>query len=1015
MRNRRYVHLVRSCTNTHRGVRSPSSYAAAWMNTLFVFLLVGVGFVIPSAVIAQTNSETPKTSPQTIDILPSYEGQKVTTIEIAGQPDLPTSQFTPSLSQHVGEPFSMEKLKATIANLKRSGKFKTIQLQVSPESNGVRVLMVLEPAYYFGIYRFPGAARFAYSRLIQVTNYPPEEAYNADDIRQSTSKLIAFFRQEGYFRATVEPETRIDVTHKLVDVAFHVTLNRRSKFGRIDIAGTTPQQTAKLCHNLQTLWARLRGAAIRPGKNYRRKTLTNASQYLQTKLARQDYLNAHVKLSGAEYIADTNRADIHFDIDTGRVIHVKIEGAHLWSWTRKALLPVYQGIGVDDEVVQEGNRYLISYFQSKGYFDAQVKSHLQKSSGSDTIVYRIVKGSKHKVEAVKLAGNRPGSTQRLMRFVTLKKAHFLSRGKYSESLVRSSTRNLTNAYKAEGFSEVKVTPAVVNNGGNIRVTFRIQAGARDVVNSLHIEGAKTLAEAQFAPNGLRLGPGKPYSQKLVQTDRNNILARYLELGYLTATFRETAKSVSKSEPHHVDVTYHISEGPQVFTTDILTLGRQHTQQRLIDRDIASIQPNQPLTETNLLTSESSLYNNTGVFDWAEVDPRRRITTQTKEDVLVKVHEAKRNQITYGFGFEMVNRGGNIPSGTVAIPNLPPVGLPANFTTSEKTYYGPRGTFEYTRNNMRGKGESLSLTAFAGRLDQRGGAYYIDPNFLWSKWTSTLALTVEHDGENPIFSSQQEIASYQIQRPLDNAKKNIFFLRYSFSKTDLTNIEIPELVPSEDQHIRLSTVSASFTHDTRDNPIDAHKGLLQSDEIDFNSTKLGSNVDFAKLTMQTAYFKKIMHNIIWANSIRIGLAQSFSGSFVPLSEAFFSGGGSTLRGFPLDSAGPQRPVQVCNTGSSTDCTYIQVPRGGNELLILNSEFRIPLPIKKNLGVAVFYDGGNVFPIVGFHDFASLYSNNVGAGLRYATPVGPIRIDLGRNLNPVPGIAATQYFISIGQAF
>lgn len=87
-----------------------------------------------------------------------------------------------------------------------------------------------------------------------------------------------------------------------------------------------------------------------------------------------------------------------------------------------------------------------------------------------------------------------------------------------------------------------------------------------------------------------------------------------------------------------------------------------------------------------------------------------------------------------------------------------------------------------------------------------------------------------------------------------------------------------------------------------------------------------------------------------------------------------------------------------------------------MLIINSEARIPLNgIKQNLGLAVFYDGGNVFPNVGFHDFTSLYSNNVGLGLRYATPVGPVRIDLGHNLNPVPGIKSTQYFVSIGQAF
>jgi translocation and assembly module TamA len=186
-------------------------------------------------------------------------------------------------------------------------------------------------------------------------------------------------------------------------------------------------------------------------------------------------------------------------------------------------------------------------------------------------------------------------------------------------------------------------------------------------------------------------------------------------------------------------------------------------------------------------------------------------------------------------------------------------------------------------------------------------------------------------------------------------------------------------------------------------------------MDFNTTKLGSSVDFAKLNGQAAFYKEGFHKIVIANSIRIGLAQPFASSFVPLSEEFFTGGGNSLRGFPLDGAGPQRPVQVCSTGSSTDCTEITVPSGGNELLLLNSEARIPLDFKKGLGLVVFYDGGNVFPSVGFHDFTSLYSNNVGLGLRYATPVGPIRVDLGQNLNPISGIKATNYFISIGQAF
>jgi outer membrane protein assembly factor BamA len=345
-----------------------------------------------------------------------------------------------------------------------------------------------------------------------------------------------------------------------------------------------------------------------------------------------------------------------------------------------------------------------------------------------------------------------------------------------------------------------------------------------------------------------------------------------------------------------------------------------------------------------------------------------------------------------------------------------VGLPANYSTSQTTFYGPRGTAQYTRNNVGGKGDSLSFTGFAGRLDQRGAAYYIVPDFLWSSWKATASASAERNEENPVFSAQEELASYQLQRSIDHAKNDTLFLRYSFSQTDLTRIEIPGLVPTADQHVRLSGLGANITRDTRDNAMDEHRGVLQSIELDFNSTKLGSSVDFAKLTTQAAYYKQGFHNIVWANSLRIGLAQPFNNSRVPLSEEFFSGGGNSLRGFPLDGAGPQRAVELSINGcSSPNCPQILVPSGGSELLIINSEARIPLPFKKGLSVVPFYDGGNVFPIPGFHDFASLYSNNVGLGLRYLTPVGPIRFDLGRNLNPVQGIKATQYFVSIGQAF
>lgn len=986
----------------------------------FALSLMTIATAVPSGAQApDQNTASAKSMPLTTaaaeKMFASYEGQNVESIGIAGRPDLKTSDFEPQFTQKAGEPFSKAKVDATAKAIQASGHFKAVRIQVKPASTGVRVRLILEPAIYIGIYEFPGAGHFAYSRLIQVTNYPVQTAYDAAEVERARKSLLRFFQQQGYFQATITTQTQVDAPHAVANVIFTTHLGKHAKFGRVEIAGVPPAEQQELREEIHGVIARIRLSAVRPGKAYHRSTLTHATNYMQGKLIKQNLLSAQVKLSGAHYNAETNRADIHFDINPGPKIKVDVTGAHLWSWDRKKLLPMYQGVGVDQETVQEGRRALASYFQKKGYFDVKVDAQLKTGPNGDQVLYEIAKNKKHSVEDINVTGNHDIKSDTLLSHVAVQKEHFLSHGQFSEQLVHTSVKNLKAVYQSEGFSGAQVVPAVKRKGGNIYVTFAVTEGTRDVVNSLTILGANTFPPSQYAPHGLRVVKGQPYSAARVAADRNEIVANYLKAGYLTSTFRETASVVSKGEPHLINVVYHVYEGPRVLTGDVITLGRKHTRQTLLSGDIADLKPEKPLTETALLSAGTKLYDHTNVFDWAEVDPKRPITTQTIEDVLVKVHEAQRNRITYGFGFEVINRGGSIPTGTVALPNLPPVGLPSNFKTSQTTFYGPRGTFEYTRNNVRGKAETLSFTAFAGRLNQRFAAYYLDPTFRWTPWKTTTSISYERNEENPIYSSQQELATVQIQRAIDKTLSDTVFLRYGFSHTNLTRVLIPSLVLPADRNVRLSTLSANFTRDTRDNPLDEHSGVLDSLELDFNTTKLGSSVDFAKLTGQAAFYKTKFHNIVWADSLRIGLAQPFANSRVPLSETFFTGGANSLRGFPLDGAGPQRAVEVCPNGGSGCNQFIHVPAGGNELLIINSEARIPLPIKKGLSIVPFYDGGNVFPNVGFHDFTSLYSNNVGIGVRYATPVGPIRLDVGHNLNPIPGVKATQWFISIGQAF
>jgi outer membrane protein insertion porin family len=955
-------------------------------------------------------------------MLSSYEGQNVSSIDIAGRPDLDASKFAAAFAQKAGQPFAKQSVDQTAAALKAAGNFQSVRVQVDPEAAGIRVLFILEPAVYFGIFQFPGAGRYSYSRLIQVSNYPIQTPFNATTVEQDRQLLIGFFREQGFFTVEVKPEINVDAPHAIANVQFHVALGRKATFGLVNIEGVSPEEKPELEKRLTTLLARMRGAAIRRGKPYRRAALNRATGYLQSQLQKEGMLGAQVRLAGAEYHADSNSADIHFTINPGPKTQVQIEGARLFPWTKKSLLPIYQGVGVDEEAVLEGQQALTTYFLSKGYFDVKVDSQMKGNDSEQTVIYNVAKQKKNKVTDVRVTGQAQLKASQLAPVITVKKKSLFSRGQFSDQLVRASVNNLKAVYEAQGFSSVEVAPSITRHGGDVQVQFKVIEGPRDIVNSLTVEGTRTFPQSQFAPKGLKVATGQPYSQANVVADRAEIMANYLRAGYLNANFRETASNVSKDDPHHINVVYRIFEGPKVSTGDLITLGRGQTKQRLIDADISALAPGKPLTATDLLTAGSRLYDHTGVFDWAEVDPKRQITRQTKEDVLIKVHEAKRNEFTYGIGFEVIKRGGSIPGGTIAFPGLPPVGLPPNYTTNEVTFWGPRGSVLYTHNNLHGKGESISLTGFAGRLDQRAAIYYIDPSFRWSSWKTTTSASYEKNEENPIYSSRQALASLQVQRFVDSTKHDAVFFRYSFSKTDLTRIEIPELIPTEDEHVRLSTLAANFTRDTRDNPLDEHKGVLQSLEIDFNPTALGSSVNFARLNSQAAYYKEAFHHVVWAGSVRIGLAQPFLDSRVPTSERFFAGGGNSLRGYPLDGAGPQRTVPICSTGSSSscvcpsaDCSLIQVPAGGNELFIINAEARIPIPFKKGLSIVPFYDGGNVFPEVGFRDFTKLYSNNVGLGLRYSTPIGPVRIDVGQNLNPVPGIKPTQYFISIGQAF
>ena len=952
-----------------------------------------------------------------------YDGQTVGAIDLIGNPHRDVETFRPLIEQKEGKPYSESKVQASIAALERTGQFPKVEVNVVPDPLGLRLNFLLEPAYYLGMVNFPEATKvFSYTRLLQVADLHEEDPYDPTRVAASEKALHEFLRRNGYFLAKVHTDSEIDDAHQLVNLTFSVTLGKQAKIADVVMQGADASETSKLLHSVRSLRARLTGALLKPGKAYTPERIQAATKLIKRTLAQQHRLASSVQENPPQYHPETNRVDVSFKVEVGPLVTVRVTGARLsllpfMSGRQiKKLIPIYSEGTIDRDLVREGEQNLIDYFQKKGYFDAQVKTTFDRQPGKILLVYEIDKGKKHKVDRVVLQGNHQVSEQDLQAALVVKKAHlwFWSHGSVSEKLAHQSANNLQAGYRDRGYEDAKITPQIVPHDSRIDVVFNIQEGPQTLVENVEVVGNDNVPVEQLAgPGGLELHSGAPFSPRKLAEDRNRISASYLNRGFLNVEVK-AAVARNPQDPHRVEVTYNVAEHQMVRAGDVIYLGQKQARVALIQKT-AKLPTEAPIKRGDLLQAESRLYD-LNVFDWSSVGPRRPITDQTEESILVKNHEAKRNEITYGFGFEVSHRGGNVPSGTVAVPGGPVVGLGSNkIAPSQATFASPLGSVEFIRRNMRGLAETARASLVVSRLDQRALTSYAQPHFIGSQWSSLSTLSLERNSENPLFAASLGDVSFQVERLISRKSNTRLQIRYDFNKTVLSHLLVPQLVLPQDLNVHLSTFSGTLLRDTRDKPLDAHRGSFSTLNLGITPTALGSSANFAKLTGQFAYYKQV-HSVVFANSIRLGLVKSFASSFVPTSQLYFSGGGSSLRGFPIDEAGPQRIVPFCNVLShQTGCVNVTVPVGGRELFILNSEVRFPLRINKALGGVLFYDGGNVYSAINLNNFVNNYSNTIGIGLRYSTPIGPVRIDAGRNLNPVTGISATQYYITLGQAF
>jgi outer membrane protein insertion porin family len=977
----------------------------------------------------------------------AYEGQPVAAVQLVARPTVNVQPLQSLVKLKVHQSYSTAKAQASVAALQSAGHFTRVDVRIDPEADGLHVIFLLQPVYYMGIITFTGTLdSFDYGRLLHVVNFPANAPYQESQGESAREALEGFFANEGYYGARVHEEPHLDNVHQLVNLQYHLTLGKRARFGPIDVVGAPPLEARHILGALHTIRARIRGGDIKPGHAYHPEKVQAAVRVIREYLGSHEWLASQISVAKPQYDPKTNRVPIRFQIDLGPKVRVRVAGARVTRKTLKTLIPIYQEYTLDRYLVAEGARNLVRYLQSRGYFDVKVNTKFEKTSSFIFLVYQVERGDRHSVVSIRFVGNHHFNENPLRSQVAIQTAHFLSHGKYSEGMLNQSVTNLTGFYQNAGFENVIVRGTVRDIEPRIYVTFHIQEGPRTIVNSLTVTGLKTQTLAALVPGGLRLQEGQPFSPAKASDDRKRIVASYLNLGYPDVSLRATSSPVPK-EPHKINIKYMINEGPHVRIRSVVLLGDVHTKPALIRRD-AGIQSGQPLSEGTMLQAESTLYN-VGLFDWAQVGPSHPVGEETSltasdqglgalpitaenqmaalnqvdplADVLVKVHESKRNEVSYGVGFLSTPRTGQISTGVLQLPGLPTIGLPKAFALKEKTIISPEGSLEYSRKNLFGRDQTASISGVISRLDQRLTVSYSYPGFLSPGWSAIASASSERTTQNPLFTAKLGQGSLDFTHLLNSARTERLELRYSYQDTNLSSLLIYGFIPTEDLSVRDSTVSASFIRDTRDSPLDAHRGVFETVDLSLTPKVLGSSQNFARFFGQAANYHQIKPWLVWANRIELGEEKALDGSHVPFSDRFFSGGADSLRGFAINSAGPEVLAKLCTapTANPKICKFsVLVPTGGPQLFIVNSEGRFPIPITipviKHLGGVLFYDGGNVFNRIGLtHD--GQYSNTVGFGLRYQTPVGPIRFDIGDNLDPPHGFKATQIFVTLGQAF
>jgi outer membrane protein insertion porin family len=724
----------------------------------------------------------------------------------------------------------------------------------------------------------------------------------------------------------------------------------------------------------------IKKAKIRVGKPFSRARMLEGADRIRATLVKESYVQADVR---SEVVQD-DAAGVYrivYKVTTGPRIAVEIatpDGKHEKSF-RKKLRAFWRDTPYTPDIWEEASGALRDNLQADGYYAADVVWRAVDSDTGRIVRFDIDRGKPVRLRSFTLVGVVSLPVKRIESDMESLRKKSLAKRLLRPDVLTQDVAAIRALYREEGFVHVRVARpeiAMAATGDAADVRIVVDEGEKFKVGDVTFAGT-TPVDDETLKTWTPLVSGTTFSP------RRLAMAEQTEAGV------ESAVALSADE---ADVAFDVAAGDRKTVGSVVIAGNEVTKNRTIAKCLTFGQGD-PLSRNELLKSQQRLYR-TGLFSSVKLTfAPEDASDPTPQEVTVKVAEAPPWNMGFGLGYDSEN--------------------------------GPRVSFLLGYTNLGGRNVGIAFQGLASPNDSRAQITLRHRRIFGNAIDSLASLLTERTVQDA-FTEWRDSASVRLERR--PASRWIQYVRYTIEDVRIGNdpdalAAVDEIFADKVSAIRLGSLGIGIVRDTRDDAFVPTRGAYGSVEASVFARPLGSEASFTTLFLRGSWTKTFRNSTRFVTFLRIGAEVPFDGTdVVPLSERYFAGGSSTMRGFALDSVGglvlqlckvsnPPLPdiVEPCNGQGEVVGEFNS---GGEALLLLNEEWHFP--IWKALRGELFLDVGNVYPTISDFNPVDVRSS-AGVGLRLDTPIGPIRAEYGWKLDRQEGESAGEFVFAIGLLF